>query len=220
MNGITFYDNRAARMEQTRIAALLTPFVQTPLASRQLEQLAAYLDLLLKWNARINLTAVRDAEQIISRHFGESLFAAEQLLRDHPVQTAIDVGSGAGFPGLPLAIFAPQVNVTLIESQNKKATFLKEVGRSLSLANAAVFHGRAEEWKRTAGLVTMRAVEKFADTLPVAATLVGSGGRLALLIGAEQAPTAANSIPTFHWADPVPIPESRQRILMLGRAPV
>src|SRR5262245_51331172 len=135
MSGITFYDNRAACMEQTRIAALLAPFVQTRLESRQLEQLAAHLDLLLKWNARINLTAVRDAEQIVSRHFGESRFAAETLLRDHPVQTAIDVGSGAGFPGVPLSIFAPQVSITLIESQNKKATFLKEVAHSLSLPN-------------------------------------------------------------------------------------
>src|SRR5262245_13090123 len=131
MGGITFYDNRAARMEQTRIAALLAPFMQTSLDSRQLEQFTTYLEQLLKWNARINLTAVRDAEQIVGRHFGESLFAAEHLLRDHSVHTAVDVGSGAGFPGLPLAIFAPQVNVTLIESQNKKATFLKEVVRSL-----------------------------------------------------------------------------------------
>lgn len=207
-------------MEQTRIAALLSPFVREPIAAQELAQISAYLDLLLKWNARTNLTAVRDPEEIITRHFGESLFAARHLLHGHTPADAVDVGSGAGFPGLPLALRAPSVKVTLIESQNKKAVFLKEVARALVLPNVNVFTGRAETFPNNAALVTMRAVEKFAEALPVAAGLVAPRGRLALLIGAEQAPVAVALVPGLHWADAVPVPASARRILMIGRRPV
>ncbi len=80
-------------------------------------KLSLYLDLLLKWNARTNLTAIRDPEEIVRRHFGESLFTAAHL---PAAQTLLDFGSGAGFPGLPIALFLPQLRVTLAESQNKK----------------------------------------------------------------------------------------------------
>ena len=206
-------------MEQTRIAELLASYIKRPLTDAQLHQLAAYLDLLLKWNARMNLTAVRDPAQILTRHFGESLFAAEQLLPSEEVTSTIDLGSGAGFPGVPLAIYAPGVHVALIESQQKKATFLKELARTLALHNIAVFHGRGEDFANTAQLVTMRAVERFADALPVAARLVADGGRLALLIGADQSPAAVELIPGFHWSDPVAVPGSERRVLMVGRKP-
>ncbi|MGB9145730.1 MAG: 16S rRNA (guanine(527)-N(7))-methyltransferase RsmG, partial [Acidobacteriaceae bacterium] len=90
----------------------------TPLAI----QLDAYLALLLRWNARMNLTAVRDPESILRRHFAESLFAAEHI--PPGVATLLDFGSGAGFPGIPIAIARPEIAVTLAESQNKKAAFL------------------------------------------------------------------------------------------------
>src|SRR3954470_220693 len=82
--------------------------------------------------------------------------------------TAIDIGSGAGFPGIPLKIYSPAVVVTLIESQNKKATFLKEVIRELTLTNINVFSGRAEALDKKADLVTLLAVERFEQVLPVA----------------------------------------------------
>src|ERR1022692_1287749 len=123
-----------AAMDAARIAELLGPFLGgEPLSPDLAAQLQAYLELLLRWNARINLTAVRDPEQIVTRHFGESLFAA-RVLRDTGAlaagATLADVGSGAGFPGIPIQLFAPDVRVTLIESQNKKATFLREVVRA------------------------------------------------------------------------------------------
>src|SRR5258706_14381106 len=98
-------------MDAQRLAELLSPFVPAPLSARQTEQLLAYLALLMKWNAKINLTAVRDAEQVVTRHFGESLFAAAQLVCE-PFISAADVGSGAGFPGVPLAIYIPGSKVT------------------------------------------------------------------------------------------------------------
>src|SRR3954464_1607646 len=116
------------RMEAARIAELLEPFLRKPnggreeLSAAQLEQLSDYLELLLRWNEKTNLTSVREPEEIIKRHFGESLFVAVALGGEAPA-TAIDVGSGAGFPGIPLKIYLPQIAVTLVESQNKKATF-------------------------------------------------------------------------------------------------
>src|SRR5579863_2029272 len=109
-------------MESSRIARLLEPFAGSELAPALLQKFDAYLELLMRWNARVNLTAIRDPEQIVKRHFGESLFAARQMF-DPAVQTitVADVGSGAGFPGIPLKLWSPQIRLTLLESQNKKA---------------------------------------------------------------------------------------------------
>ncbi len=180
-----------AAMDVDHIGALLQPFAgDDPLPDGLLAQLQTYLDLLLRWNSRVNLTAIRDPEQIVTRHFGESLFAA-RLLRDDGAFTTLptslaDVGSGAGFPGVPIKLFAPEIHLTLIESQNKKATFLKELIRVLSLENAEVYSGRAELWGGTADIVTMRAVERFQSIFPDAAKLVRPGGRICLLVSAVQ----------------------------------
>ena len=89
-------------LREDRIPELLVPFLEgSALSTAQLERLRAYLDLLLKWNSKINLTAVRDPEEIVTRHFGESLFAAKRLFQDNQAESVIDVGSGAGFPGIP-----------------------------------------------------------------------------------------------------------------------
>jgi len=209
-------------MDTARIAALLAPYLPHPLAPQQLDQVAQHLDLLVKWNAKTNLTAVRAPEEMVTRHFGESFFSAARLLAGEVPQVAFDLGSGAGFPGVPLAIYAPDVRVTLIESQNKKATFLKEAVRTLGLKNVAVHAGRAEDLagKSRANLVTMRAVEKFADSATLAANLLQPEGRLALLIGAAQAEDARHLRPGLQWADPVAIPGGTTRILLVGRAKV
>ncbi len=102
----------------------------------------------------------------------------------------IDVGSGAGFPGIPLKIFAPGISLALIESQNKKAVFLREVVRALELDGIQVIGARAETVRDQADLVTMRAVERFENVLPSAAALVRPGGRLGLLIGDRQVAAA------------------------------
>jgi 16S rRNA (guanine527-N7)-methyltransferase len=127
-----------------------------------------------------------------------------------------DIGSGAGFPGIPIKLFAPQVYLTVIESQNKKATFLRELIRTLNLADAEVFHGRAEDWHRASDIVTLRAVESFADILPVAANLVAPDGKIGLLIGSAQI-TSAKAIlgSSWRWAEPAPIPLSQQRTVIV-----
>ena len=205
-------------LDAARIASLLQPFADVP--AGVVAQVHTYLDLLLRWNARMNLTAVRDPEQIVTRHFGESLFAAK-VLRDagafvHTTPTMSDIGSGAGFPGIPIKLLVPEVCITLIESQNKKAAFLREVIRTLSLTGAEVFCGRAETWQRTSHIVTLRAVEKFDTVLPVAASLVAPGGYLCLLIGAAQAEAIHKSLPGLRFSTPSAIPQSRDRMIVVG----
>ena len=205
-------------MESSRIDRLLRPFSGAELPPELLRQFGVYLELLMRWNARMNLTAVRDPEQIVTRHFGESLFAARQLFgTDTPAVKVADVGSGAGFPGLPMKLWAQRNEVTLIESQNKKATFLKEVIRTLRLESTEVFCGRAEQWGQAADVVTLRAVEKFESALPVAANLVGPGGSLCLLIGSRQV-TAAKSLLSspWNWHEPVAIPQSEDRVVTVA----
>jgi 16S rRNA (guanine527-N7)-methyltransferase len=188
-------------------------------------QVSAYLDLLLRWNARTNLTAIRAPEEITTRHFGESLFAAQQISpagnspESNAPTTLADVGSGAGFPGLPIKLWAPQLHVTLIESHQKKATFLREVIRTLNLSGVEVLATRAEQITQTFDTVTLRAVERFDQILPTAARLVRPGGRLSLLIGEDQIPTAQTLLPTFLWEEAHPIPNSQRRVVLLGAAP-
>jgi 16S rRNA (guanine527-N7)-methyltransferase len=211
-------------MELARIAALLEPFLrdssggtEVELSQQQLSSMSIYIDVLLKWNAKINLTAIRDPDEIVTRHFGESLFAARHIFPQASINAnVIDVGSGAGFPGLPIKLWAQNIELTLIESNNKKATFLREVIRLLALGDAEVFTARAEAFCGLGDVVTLRAVERFETVLPTAFNLVKPGGTLSLLIGEDQIPGAQDAGPFVRWHAPVPLPNSQKRILLLG----
>jgi 16S rRNA (guanine527-N7)-methyltransferase len=201
-------------VETGAIAQLLEPFIQ--LDESRLCSISTYIDLLLKWNARINLTAIREPREIVQRHFGESLFFARYLLDQQQPQTAIDLGSGAGFPGVPFAMLAPEVQVTLIESQQKKATFLKELIHALGLKNVKVFGDRAENYPDTADLLMLRAVEKFDQALPMAARLTKAGGRIALMIGSGQTELARRLSSDVHWGNEIQVPCGTSRELLVG----
>jgi 16S rRNA (guanine527-N7)-methyltransferase len=201
-------------VETAAIAQLLEPFIE--LDESRLRAISTYIDLLLKWNARINLTAIREPGEIVQRHFGESLFAAKYLLEQQLPQTAIDLGSGAGFPGVPFAMLAPEVQVTLIESQQKKATFLKELIYSLGLRNAKVFSDRAENYPGTVDLVMLRAVEKFEQALSVAVGLTKAGGRIALMIGSRQTEPTRRLSSDVNWAHGIDVPCGTSRQLVIG----
>jgi 16S rRNA (guanine527-N7)-methyltransferase len=217
-------------MDITRIAQLLQPFLgpanDQRLTTNDLLSISTYIDLLIRWNARINLTAIRNEEEIVTRHFGEPLFAARHLFPAESEQcrgerprscTLTDVGSGAGFPGLPIKMWATHIHLTLIESNQKKATFLREVIRALTLTTVNVFPGRAQDYPHPpADVVTLRAVERFETTFPVAARLVAPGGRLALMIGGAQLARARDLTPGFNWSDPLKIPLSSNRRLVIG----
>lgn len=201
-------------MEIATIARLLRPFAEV--GDEALSKTSIYIDLLLKWNRKINLTAVRDPEEIITRHFGESFFAAVHLLPPNWHGEVIDVGSGAGFPGLPMAMYSATASVTLIESQGKKAAFLNEAIYALGLTNVRVFHSRAEEFADHGDVVTLRAVEQFQRVLPHTFKLVKAGGRLGLMIGDSQIEAAEQLLPGVGWEHPVRIPGGNSRSLLIG----
>jgi 16S rRNA (guanine527-N7)-methyltransferase len=207
-------------MEPARISALLELFLDAPLADTQLSNISIHIDMLVRWNSRVNLTAVRDPEQMVTRHFGESLFAARQVLgTSAPKQKCrlIDVGSGAGFPGLQCKIWNTSIELVLIESNQKKATFLREVVRALGMSGVEVFGGRSESYAGSLGqVVTLRAVERFEDALPAAAKLVESRGRLVLMISMAQSEIARKLLPAFAWQPPLRIPLSDHRIVLIG----
>jgi 16S rRNA (guanine527-N7)-methyltransferase len=249
-------------MHPTRIAELLQPFLlPSPNSCRsepasfageesavrsveQPQHISTYIDILLRWNARINLTAIRNEEEIVTRHFGESLFAARHLFPkvylvspvplvvkgsdfdasdgrcpapDNRIRVA-DLGSGAGFPGIPIKLWAPQISVTLIESNHKKATFLREVVRSLTLTDIDIQNVRAETLPPSSfDVVALRAVERLHEVLPVAANLLTPGGRLALLISSAQQEAIASTLLNFDWKPPTPIPNSESRQLLVGQ---
>lgn len=205
-------------LETQRISELLLAYVDAKCpGEEQLRSISTYIDLLLRWNQHVNLSAIRDAEQIVCRHFGESLFAARNLFAADSEARVIDVGSGAGFPGMVLKIFAPALRLTLIESQGKKAVFLRELARALKFSDVRVVQERAERFAEQAEVVTFRAVERFERILLSAAALVSPGGRLGALIGASQLGIAAEVLPG-DWKS-LPIPASHARVLAMWPKP-
>ena len=179
-------------LAEARIATLLHPYLDSvPVPPDLYPQLSTYLDLLLKWNARTNLTAIRDPEDIVRRHFGESLFAARHLTpRLPPNATLLDFGSGAGFPGLPIQLLHPTLRVTLAESQGKKASFLREAVRTLHLSTE-VWAARVDTLPTTIlfNAVTLRAVDNMQQALADAALRITPGGYLVTL-STDPAPNA------------------------------
>lgn len=205
-------------MTEDRIASLLAPFIESSsLSDQQLGAIGTYLEILLKWNSKLNLTSVRDPEEIITRHFGESLFAARQLFSAETAKrTVIDIGSGAGFPGLPLKLWDQSLLLSLIESNQRKTTFLREIIRALHLDSVTVFNERAENVSIQSDIVTLRAVERFEHMLPIASHLARPGGRIAILIGDAQFGLAQSLLPGVKWQAPISIPLSRNRRLLIG----
>lgn len=171
-------------LSESRIAALLGTYMEGGEASADLvPQLSTYLDLLMKWNARTNLTAIREPEEMVRRHFGESLFAGRQLAgRVAKEARLLDFGSGAGFPGLPMQLLLPELRVTLAESQGKKASFLREAVRVLGLTTE-VWAGRVEDMPagRSFEVVTLRAVDRMEKALVAARERVGPEGWMVTL---------------------------------------
>jgi 16S rRNA (guanine527-N7)-methyltransferase len=206
-------------MDKNGIAELLAPYLGSEkLADAQLAKISAHLDLLLKWNGRMNLTAVRDPAQIVTRHFGEALFTARHLFPAADSEgTLADVGSGAGFPGLPIAIARPHLHVTLIEAHGKKAVFLKESVRAAGIANVRVLASRAESCIERFDVVAFRAVERFREIVPISATLAKPQGRLAGLVGSSQVEAAEDLIGgKWETSETVNFPGSTQGMLWIA----
>ena len=197
-----------------RLNALLTEAGLAPLDAAQTVRFEDYLSLLLRWNARVNLTSIRDEEGILKRHFVESIFCARAL--PVGVATLLDFGSGAGFPGIPIALCRPEIAVTLAESQGKKAAFLCEAVRVLGVT-ATVHSARAEALRTVFDCVVLRAVDKMGVAVQAAAKLVRPGGWLALMTTGKELEALQSAAGTeFAWAEPLPLPGGQDRLLALG----
>lgn len=177
----------AAPLSESEIARELAAF-EIPLLPPALAQLSCYLQLLLRWNRRINLTGIRDPKLMVRRLFGESLAIARAVeLRGW----LVDVGSGAGFPGLALKLVAPDLRVTLVEARQKKCAFLKEVARQCGFTGVEVVAERFEEWapkgSAKADLITTRAVLADANLLQSFNKLLAPGGQAVFITTPELA---------------------------------
>jgi 16S rRNA (guanine527-N7)-methyltransferase len=185
--------------------------------SEALRQFEAYFTLLLKWNSRVNLTAIRDPDAIIRRHFLECIQCA-QMLPQITNATLLDYGSGAGLPGVPIAICRPEICVTLAESQRKKSAFLREVVRSVGLT-VEVFDGRVEEMSpdQRFSLVVLRAVDSMAQASAKALARVGPNGRLVIFATKETEVRLKAALPDVEWRDRLPILGTDQGKILIGQ---
>ncbi len=183
-----------------------------------LEQFEIYLELLLRWNSKLNLTAIREPEEIVRRHFVECIQCAQAIPAVARGATLLDFGSGAGFPGIPIAICRPEIRVTLAESQGKKASFLREAVRTLKL-DAEVVPLRVEDLprERRFSVVTMRAVDKMERALPSAVERLDFGGWLVLFATAGTEARLKKAVPDVAWQKASPVLGLNEGKLLVGR---
>lgn len=199
----------------SRLNQLLVEADLQPLEADEAEQFNAYLSLILRWNTRMNLTATRDQDGILSRHFVESIACARALPAQ--IRTLLDFGSGAGLPGIPIAICRPEITVTLAESKVKKAAFLNEAVRVLELT-ARVHSGRAEDLASGFDCVVLRAVDKMAEAVTLASSLVGRSGWLAVMTTSADLSRLQQAAPaSFSWKDVTPLPGGDHRIVAIAQ---
>ena len=163
-----------------------------PLTAEQIGQFSVYHEMLLDWNTRMNLTALTAPEDVAIKHIIDSLTAYDAALFDG-ARTLIDVGAGAGLPGIPLAVYAPHLTVTLLDALNKRVRFLTEVTAAMGLQNVRCIHARAEEAARTAehraayDIAVSRAVARLPVLLEYTLPFVRVGGTLLALKGRAYA---------------------------------
>ncbi len=184
--------------------------------TEQIALIQRYMSLLLAWNEKINITAIRDPLEMLYRHFCESMYAAVAV----PLQGGrlADVGSGGGFPGLALKIIRPELQVFLIESNVKKATFLAEVVRELALVDARVLVSRYEELGEEitpVDFVCSRALGEFEKFLNWAGSERVAASQVVLWTGGRDV-EEIKKIRGWGWREPVSIPHSLQRFLLVG----
>jgi 16S rRNA (guanine527-N7)-methyltransferase len=198
-----------ARLQELVTAAGLTP-PDDETASRFVD----YISLFIRWNKSLNLSAIRDEEGILSRHIIESILVSKDLPAG--IKTLLDFGSGAGLPGIPIALCRPQIAVTLAESQGKKAAFLQEAVRVLGI-EVEVHAGRAEALDTDFDCVILRAVDKMPKAVAAAVPLVAPVGWLALMTTASELEGLQRVAGTeFSWPIVKPLPGSSQRIVAFG----
>ncbi len=190
---------------------------QLAVDDKQVLQIQQYTKILGAWNEKINLTAIRDPLEILYRHFCESMFAAVVV----PLENGrlADVGSGGGFPGVPLKILRPNLQIVLIESNIKKATFLAEVVREIGLPDVQVLVGRYEELGEELApldFVCSRALGEFGPFLAWAGSEKIAAKEVILWIGARDL-EEIRGIDGWEWREPIQVPHSLRRLILVGQ---
>jgi 16S rRNA (guanine527-N7)-methyltransferase len=183
---------------------------------KQVVQIQQYMSILLTWNEKVNLTAIRDPLEILYRHFCESMYATVAV----PVENGrlADVGSGGGFPGVPMAIMRPELQVFLVESNIKKATFLAEVVREIGLKDVRVLVNRYEELSEEVAPLNYACSRALGDCEPFldwAGSEKVAAQEVVLWIGARDL-GQVQKIEGWNWREPIQVPNSLRRLLLVG----
>lgn len=204
---------------QEEIARLLADY-QVELSPEALGQCECYLQKLVHWNQRIRLTGLTDPRQMVRRLFGESLYLSRVLKLEGWL---VDVGSGAGFPGLALKLVAPDLRVTLVEARRRKCAFLKEVARACGFSGVDVVGERFEHWvepkeyPNQADIITTRAVDVSVELLQGIFGFLSSEGRAVFLTtGPLSRVIRSRGGPGWRWDKPVAIPGSTGSVILAG----
>jgi 16S rRNA (guanine527-N7)-methyltransferase len=189
---------------------------QLAVSDLQVSQIQQYMRMLLAWNDKVNLTAIRDPLEMLYRHFGESMYAVNAV----PIKNGrlADIGSGGGFPGLPIRIMEPDVELLSVESNFKKATFLAEVVREIGLSNARVLVSRYEELAEELtplDFVCSRAVGEFEPLLDWAHSAQIAVPQIVLWVGGRDL-EQIKGIAGWKWREPLSIPHSLRRFVLVG----
>lgn len=199
------------------VRKLLAPF-EVAVSEDAVASVIVFIDLLFRWNRRFNLTSISTPEECVTRHFGESFMLSRMVeLRG----ILLDIGSGAGFPGLALKLLAPQLQVVLLEPVGKKRAFLKEVARACGMGSVHVVGSRLDEFARAEqgrgfDIITARAVGGLGSMVPAARGLLSPDGYLCLWVGRQQTREIQEGDPDLQWLEPAAIPLSRDRRIMVG----
>ncbi len=203
------------QLSNGQIETIIQPYGVAPTADL-CDQIRTYIDLLLRWNRRISLTTVTDPLEVLRFHFGESLFAVPTVPIRHG--RLADVGSGAGFPAVPIRMVCNDLGVILIESNQKKAAFLAEVVRELKLSDVEVYRGRMQDLplkQNHAKFVTARALGIDKAFLNWAHAAIGPEGSVVLWLGDADAKRISRES-GWIWRDSIRIPQSDRRFILVG----
>ena len=186
---------------------------------RLLSRVETYLGSLAKWNTRMNLTSIREPVDVMKVLLAESFFAA--TLVNQPEGPILDVGSGAGFPGLAMAVYRPELELILLEPRKKRAAFLSALRRQLGLAQVEVWNRRIEEcavcdFSERPAVLTMRAVGGIKEVLKESASLLQGSGEIVLFSSVQAAKGTMAELEGVHWRAPSPIPWHPEHVVLLG----
>lgn len=198
------------------VAHTLSPYCST-ISESQCSQISAYIDLLTRWNRKISLTSLTDPNEILRFHVGESIFALQFC--DFSSGRLADVGSGAGFPGLALKIFRPNLNVVLLEPNLKKCAFLAEVVRTLELKSVEVLSRQFQQSSiemYSLQFISSRALAQSHRLISWSKSCLSANGSLILWLSAASA-SELREDSAFEWEKPIAIPGSQRRQILIGR---